>query len=360
MAVNSDNISKKLSPTKIILPVFIGFLVVGYLFYDEFDANVFATIVFSPLTIVFLIIAFLMMLCRDLGYIIRLRILTDNKLSWKNAIKIILLWEFSSAVTPSAIGGTGIAIFFLYKEGFTFGRSSAMIMATAFLDEFYFLIMFPILTLIVGASDLFTIGGEAFSLTNKYFIFAFTGYLLKVIFDLFVGYGLFINPRGLKWLLLRIFKFSLIRKWRYKMHLAGNDIIYASKEFKSKSFTFWLKMFGATVFSWSGRYWVLNFLILALVFGIPEKADAYLFTFGEHFEIFARQLVMWVMMIVMPTPGGSGASEYIFSDFMQEFIPVGLVGVMAFTWRMVTYYPYLFIGAFVLPVWVKKKFSSKA
>jgi uncharacterized membrane protein YbhN (UPF0104 family) len=63
---------------------------------------------------------------------------------------------------------------------------------------------------------------------------------------------------------------------------------------------------------------------------------------------------MWIMMLIMPSPGGSGFVETIFGDYMAEFIPLGFVALMALLWRFITYYPYLIIGAFVLPKWVKK------
>ena len=66
---------------------------------------------------------------------------------------------------------------------------------------------------------------------------------------------------------------------------------------------------------------------------------------------------MWVMMLLLPSPGGSGFSEVIFSEFLGEFIPyVYLIPVFAILWRAVTYYPYLIVGVFMLPSWIKKKF----
>jgi hypothetical protein len=68
---------------------------------------------------------------------------------------------------------------------------------------------------------------------------------------------------------------------------------------------------------------------------------------------------MWIMMLVMPTPGGSGFVETIFNSYMAEFVPVaGFVVVMALIWRLVTYYPYLFIGVFMAPAWVNKNFKK--
>ena len=86
-----------------------------------------------------------MMLTRDIGYIVRLKILSDGRLTWIQCVRIIFLWEFTSTITPSAVGGTSLAILFIYKEKVSLGHSSAMVMTTAFLDELYFLVMFPIL-----------------------------------------------------------------------------------------------------------------------------------------------------------------------------------------------------------------------
>ena len=46
------------------------------------------------------------------------------------------------------------------------------------------------------------------------------------------------------------------------------------------------------------------------------------FTVKDHMLIFARQLVMWIMMLVSPTPGGSGFAEYIFTRYLSDVIPV--------------------------------------
>ena len=127
----------------------------------------------------------------------------------------------------------------------------------------------------------------------------------------------------------------------------------------SKPFNFWIKAFLATFFSWSARYWVINFLLLALLSGSNFDAANYIAGFYEHFLIFARQLVMWIMMLVMPTPGGSGFAEAVFSEYMAEFIPAGFVAIMALMWRLVTYYPYLLMGVLVLPKWVKKIVNKK-
>jgi uncharacterized protein (TIRG00374 family) len=348
---NSNSLLKSINRRKIIAPILIGFGAVAYLFWDEFDVNAFDKVTFTKMSVLWIFCAVCMMMLRDLGYILRIKILSGNQMTWRQCIRVIFLWEFTSAVTPSAVGGTSIAVLFLYKEKVPIGQSTAIVMATAFLDELYFLLMFPLLLVVVNSTALFSITSSSFNgvnWSNEFFYFAVIGYSLKAAFTFLVFYGLFINPRGVKWLIAKIFTLRFLKRWRRSAIKTGNDIMLASKEFKSKPFSFWVKVFATTFLSWTARYWVVNFLFIAF-FVVPD-----------HIIIFARQLVMWIMMLVSPTPGGSGFSEFIFSEFLGESIPVvTLIPVLAILWRFISYYPYLIIGAFLVPTWIKQKFSTE-
>jgi uncharacterized protein (TIRG00374 family) len=340
-------------PSKIIFPIMIGLGVVAWMFWKDFDPDALRHFQLTSFGTALLITALACMLVRDLGYIIRIRILTDNKFTWLQAFRIIMLWEFTSAVTPSAVGGTSVAILFVNREGLSLGKSSAVVMATSFLDEMYFVLMFPILILAVHPQKLFQTGGTD-TFQNEFFWVAVIGYSVKVVYLAVLSYGLFINPRGLKWLLLQIFRLPMLRRWRHAINDAGYDIINSSRELLRKPFRFWAKAFGATFLSWTARYWVVNALVAAF-FWIPG--------FKEHFLIFARQLVMWIMQLISPTPGGSGFAEYIFTRYLGDLIPLdspeGLAAIaisLAFLWRLISYYPYLFVGAVILPKWIRDKF----
>ena len=146
----NQKLTKKISPYKIIYPIIIGLAVVSYMLYKEFDPKAFDMITFTWNTVFWLFVAVLCMAIRDFGYEIRIKILSGGKLNWNQSIRIIFLWEFTSAITPSSIGGTSQANLFVHKEGIGVGKSSAMVMATSFLDELYFIIMFPLILLFVN------------------------------------------------------------------------------------------------------------------------------------------------------------------------------------------------------------------
>ncbi|MCF6184439.1 MAG: flippase-like domain-containing protein [Bacteroidales bacterium] len=346
-----ENIEKQIRPAKIIIPAVIGILVVfGMLFFQIRGKNVsFSVINFTFITVIFLIVAALFMIMRDIGYMWRFKILSENKVSWYQAFRVIMLWEFASAISPSAIGGTSVAVVFVHKEGISVGKSTAIVMATSFLDEMYFLIMFPLMIFVAGPENIFSVGNSVgLNFDNQFFYFAVIGYLLKFAYILFISYGLFINPVIIKNTILAIFSIKPLRRWRNDARRAGLDIIHNSKELKRKSFGFWFKTSLATFISWTSRYWVVNAIFVAF-FAMKS----------QHFLLFAKQLVMWVMMLVSPTPGGSGFSEYVFSEYLKDFMPqvAGIAIITAFVWRLFTYYPYLLAGVIIGPKWLRDKFK---
>ncbi len=353
MQTTDSDIAKKIRPRRIILPIVTGLGIVFYMLYKEFDIDSFKAFNLTWTSVFWIFIAFLCMAARDIGYVIRIKILSENRLSWLQAIRIIVLWEFTSSITPSAVGGTSLAILFVNKEGIKVGRSSAIVMATSFLDELYFILMFPAILIFMNPHKLWTLTGTSENIQSGLMWIAFIGYGIKLIYFIVLSYGLFKNPRGLKWLIMKFFKLHILRKWRHDANEAGTDIIRNSAELKKMPGSFWVKTFGATFISWTARYWVVNALLTAF------NRSGY--SMGEHFLIFARQLVMWIMMLITPTPGGSGFAEYIFSKYLGDFLPfAGVAVAMAFLWRLISYYPYLFIGAFFVPKWVTKHFVNKA
>jgi uncharacterized protein (TIRG00374 family) len=342
----------KLKPRKIILPVLIGLGIIAWFISREINAEVLSKLIFTWKSVFWLLIAWLCMIGRDLGYIIRIRVLSDKDLSWRQAFRVIMLWEFTSAITPSTVGGTAVAVVFLHKEGMSVGKSTAVVLATSFLDELYFVIMLPVILLAVGKAALFTttLQGTGLGFLNELTLITSIGYTVILIWVLLVGYGLFRNPAAISRIIIAFFSLPLIRRWKGSAIKAGNDIIESSHMLKQKPFSFWLKALTATFLSWTSRYWVVNAILLAF------------FAINDHFLIFARQLVTWIMMIISPSPGGSGFAELILGRYISDTLPVDplLAGsialAIAIIWRIITYYPYLIIGALLIPGWIESKF----
>jgi uncharacterized protein (TIRG00374 family) len=347
-------LARKLKPGRIILPVLIGLGVVAWFIIREIDTSVLSKLSFTRESVFWLFIAWCFMIGRDLGYMIRIRILSENDLTWRQAFRIIMLWEFTSAISPSTVGGTALAVVFIHKEEISVGRSTSIVLATSFLDELYFVIMLPVILLFVGGDILFTtsLQGTGAAFLNNLIILTIVGYSIILAWVLLVGYGLFIDPEKIKKIVTWIFRLPLLRRWKEAAAKAGDDIIKSSHELKKKPASFWLKAGTATFLSWTSRYWVVNAILLAF------------YAVSDHFLIFARQLVTWIMMIISPTPGGSGFAEMILGRYISDAIPAdtiytgGIALAIAIIWRIISYYPYLIIGASIVPGWLQRKFKS--
>jgi len=305
----------------------------------------------SLLSVLMLIAALVFLVLRIVGYIMRLRILSDKELSWKQTFDVVLLWEFASAITPSVVGGAGVAIFFLGREKISLGKSTAIVMITAMLDELFYVMIVPITFFIVSKQSIFPEDWQqvilGFNLTAEGVFWV--GYSFLFFLIMILVYAVFINPRGFRFLLLKIFSIKLLKKWQYKVIQWGNDLMEASSEFRSKKPGFWLKVFGWTFFSWTSRFLILNCLIMVIVPNINQVL------------VYAKQLGMWVIMLISPTPGGSGLAEVaLYNFFGDSVVPITLVGILAVLWRLLTYFPYLFAGVIILPNWLKRTAQNES
>jgi uncharacterized protein (TIRG00374 family) len=350
MARKKSPIRQLLSPSRIFIPIGLGLLVAAWLLYTEFDLDSFSQLSWGWSTVFWIFMSLVMVATRDFGYMFRIRYLTDKAINWRNAFDVIMLWEFASAISPSVVGGSGVAIFIVNKEGIKLGKSTAVVMVTAFLDELFYILMVPLVFAFVAQSELFPAQareylGDSLSAEAIFYI----GYGFIVLLTSIILSSIFFFPKGLRNLLAQIGSWRLFRRWESSFVETGDEIVTTSIELKGKPFKFWLTAFSATFFSWTARFWVVNCLIMALA---P-------ILLSEHMLVYARQLVMWVIMLISPTPGGAGIAEIAFKGFLASLIPLGLAGTLALLWRLFTYYPYLFLGAIILPRWIRKVYLKR-
>jgi uncharacterized protein (TIRG00374 family) len=340
-----------LNPRRLFVPILIGVGVAGYILYKEFDAEKIALLDWGWQSVFWLLMALVMVAARDVGYMYRIRYMTDKHISWRRSFDVIMLWEFASALSPSVVGGSAVAMFIVQREGIKFGKSTAIVMCTAFLDELFYILTVPVVLLVVGTQALFPVELQreffGYSLgTSQIF---YVGYFFIVALTAFILSAIFFFPQGTRKLIVSFTFLPVLRRWRRGAIEMGNDLVTASRELKGKPWMFWAHVFGATAFSWTARFWVVNCLIMAIG----------TLAFQEHMMVYARQLVMWVIMLISPTPGSSGVAEFLFNSFLGTYIPHGLGGTIALLWRLFTYYPYLFIGVIVLPGWITRVYLKR-
>jgi glycosyltransferase 2 family protein len=343
---NSKRASKPFKFYQVLIPVLLGLFVIGWLFLDEFDPAVFASFDFNYLSVLFILLAFLLMSVRDFGMMWRFRLLTDKNLSWRQSFHINILSEFTSAVTPIAVGGSSLVVIFLIKEGINAGRSTTIMFVNLFLDELFFLVACPIVFLFIPINQIFN---SSSVIVSTFFIVFTSLYFSRLIWTVILFTGIFKRPNWIKHILLAIFKLPILRRWYSNVDLLTNNLVQASDDIGNRSYGFWFKAFGMTILTWSARFLVVNAVFMAFN---PVHIN--------HLVIFARQMILWLLMAVSPTPGGSGVSEYAFKEYYTDiFSSASAIIVVTLVWRIISYYFYLLLGILIIPNWIKKSFKKK-
>lgn len=343
----ANKIPALLNKKRIYLAISLGLILVGILYWREMRENTasFDSLTWSGLSFLFLVGGLVMMAFRDLAYMVRIRLLTENQLTWKQSFHTIMLWEFASALSPGVVGGSAVAIFILQKEKITLGQSTALVLITLIFDNLFYILFIPLVFLFTPLSTLFP--DELINFSSFGLQAFWIGYGVILLITIVLLYSIFINTRFITWVIKMIYKLPFLRSKKKKGLHFIKEIELARVNYRRKSFRFWTSVLATTIWSWISRFLVINFVLAAFL----------TLNFPEHLTVLARQLIMWLAMLVTPTPGGSGMAELAFSAMLGDYIALAGISTIALAliWRTLSYYPYLIIGSLLLPRWLKKK-----
>ncbi len=347
-----QEVLKSIRISRIIIPILIGLGVVGYMFWKQFDPVEFAKINWNQHTTFWIFLSLLLLIVRHIAYAKRLRILSNNFFSWRKSIELIFIWEFSSAISPTSVGGSAVALFVLAQEKLSTAKTATIVIYSAILDTIFFIGTLPILFFIFGPeiirpglSGLDDLGGWGYTFIGAY--------VLMLCYGSLFFYGIFINPKPIKKMLVGMTKLRWLRRFRTRAVDLGNDIIVASKEMKIKNWKYHIGAFLATATAWSCRFLLLNCLIIAFI-------DTTSLDFVTQGKLYARLETMFVIMAFSPTPGGAGFAEAVFPGFVNDYVSSKSIAILiASIWRLFTYYTYLLVGAILIPNWIRTRLNER-
>jgi len=345
----TDELLKSIKFSRILIPTLLGVGVVGYLFWTNFSKNKsdLENIVWDGHVLFWVILSFSLLVVRHIAYAIRLHVLSEKQFNWKKCIELIFIWEFSSAVSPTSVGGSAVSLVVLAQEKLSTAKTTTIVLYSAILDTFFFTATLPILYLLIGPNIIRPSLESLADLDGWGYTFIGT-YILMLTYGSLFFYGLFINPDLIRRFFTWITSGRLFGRWRKNAVALGNDIVLASKVTKSKPFKFHLAAFLATATAWSCRFLLLNCLIIAFVPTIDTG-------FWTQFALYSRLETMFVIIAFSPTPGAAGFAEFVFWGFVNDYVSVeGIALIIATIWRLFTYYLYLFAGVLIIPNWIRK------
>ena len=341
-----QEVLKSIRLSRIIIPVLIGIGVVMYLLMKDFKVEDFKNIDWNNHLLFWIFASLFLLVVRHLAYATRLRILSDGEFGWLKCIQLIFIWEFSSAVSPTSVGGSAVALFVLSQEKLSTAKTSAIVIYTVVLDTFFFISSLTFLFFIFKY-DMIRPGATSFAEVDALGKSAFIAYPAMFTYGFLFFYGLFFKPVAIKRLLVAFTKIKWLRRFRKRAVTLGDEIIIASKEIRTKSFLYHLGGFLTTAVAWSCRFLLLSCLLIGFVNSIALD-------FWTQFALYARLEVMYIVMAFSPTPGSAGVAELLFNGFISDYVDNKTVSnIIAFIWRLFTFYFYLIAGAIIIPVWIR-------
>jgi uncharacterized protein (TIRG00374 family) len=234
--------------------------------------------------------------------------------------RMTLASEMASAVVPAAIGGNGARLGWLMARGIAPGVASSVMLLSALEDMIFFALAVPL----------------AFLLSSE----VQNGVSPDKLWNMLQANGL-TGIRGAGFFFLGITTIGLIGwiAWRllparFKARL-GKIAEKTKQQAALAKQTLHLMVarggwrFFLTV-SLSGLHWACRFSMLTvLLVGLQHYVDP--------FNFFASQWLVFMLMKLFPSPGGTGGAELAFLTLYHSLLPENLLGLLVGAWRVLTF-----------------------
>ncbi len=329
MRFDLSKIVKRLIP--IILIGIIGNII--FAVYTSEENLLDALSEFSP---GWFIIAIIISLIPWLGHSIRTVIWSrflHFPVSFKDSLRISIAHDLGGAITPTVVGGTPIKFGLLVNKGVPAG-SAGMIVLLQVLEDLVFLISSLPLSIYFGGglgnpavSNLY----ESIGTLSIHLWWLIPALALLVVTTRFVY-------RNKKKSVSVENGTSFWQKVKKRIGEAWSDFTKAGAMILKGGKLRFLLTAAMMYMEWSCRFAIP----IALVYSLGIDADP--------FQLFFLHWIVWLTMLITPTPGASGGAEAVFYFLFIPFIPESLIGILITGWRFVSYYFMMLIGAVILQI----------
>jgi uncharacterized protein (TIRG00374 family) len=244
----------------------------------------------------------------------------DKRERFTEVFRMTLATEMASALSPAAIGGSGAKLGWLISRGIAPGVASSIMALNALEDAVFFILALPLALLFSSAAS------ESVTLNKLVDLMPRRDLISdhSAVFFL-IGLLALCAAGHLTWKLLPWSFKSRIENWKGKF---THQLVLAKQTFRLMiAQGRW--RFIATV-GLSGLHWGCRFSMLTvLLVGLHQYVDP--------FNFFASQWLVFMLMKLVPSPGGAGSAELAFLFFYRSLLPENLLGLLVGVWRVLTF-----------------------
>lgn len=246
------------------------------------------------------------------------------RISRLNLLRIAVATDVGSVVAPVVVGGTPFKMGMLIQQGLQPGHAATVTLLGQLEEAVFFLSVIPVSLLLTKPweNPLWQRAGD---FMNNHAISLLLG--IGVV----AGVAVFLKKSPF----FRQFLRGRINRSEHWQTMIADFRDAIRLVYSSGRKSFLLSMLAITG-QWLSRFSILVAILLALGLQV------------DYFTIFMLQWMVFVAMLVVPTPGGTGAAEGAFYLVFSTMIPRAAIGPVMTGWRLVLYYFMLLVGVVIL------------
>ena len=252
----------------------------------------------------------------------------------KKMFSLQLMIFFFNAITPFSTGGQPFQVYVLSKNKVPISEGTNSVIQETIIHQMAFMVV-GLLMLIINY--IFKIC-ELNHFLNLFLIAGFLANALIVFLLFMVSYGKKIDNLLIKFIINIFTKLNIIKNKQEKINKWNKyieDFTVNSKTLLKDKFRF-IKLLS------------LNILALICLYLVPLTI---LFSLGDNsFGTIESLVIVTFVSIIscyIPSPGGTGGQEYVFTLLFGTYLTNPLLGSLMILWRFITYYLPMIVGAIV-------------
>jgi len=258
----------------------------------------------------------------------------DGKIPFSRAMKLSIIGQFYSAITPASTGGQPVQVVYMNRDGLPVGRATGII-SIKFLGFQTALCSFYIIGLLVQGGYLFSRHPDIFWLTT-------VGFVMNAAVVAFMLLAM-LRTDNLNRIIARVVsglaRLRIVRKKEKALNACDKVIcdFHTAIGYCGKNAGKIVMVYLLSLLHHLCMFSVSWFIYLA--FGLSG---------ASYMTLMTIQALLYVAVSFIPTPGGSIVSEGGFYLFFSMYFPKELVFISMVLWRLVTYYTHIAAGAAII------------
>lgn len=281
----------------------------------------------------------------------RMQILTHSlggHLGILNGMRISIVGNFVSGVTPFDSGGEPVQVYLLTEKNLNAGQATAIVAVKTLCNAWArFSLGLAASLWLFFLSDFWTIPRPMYFAL----MFGIIMYFLVFTCGLYLVFhpdkiSVIVVPAVRNRLTLRFFKPEVIDAVLKRIESELREFTGALQEFMDNRRSVLWQVVGLSYLWWLMFTMVPAVILVGL--GMPP----------QFVRVMGITLIFYLAAAYAPTPGSSGAAELGFSLLFSSIVPNSLIGLFVTVWRGFTYYLNLLVGGLLMSAGLMRKKSG--